>query len=233
MRNRGKESSDDKWFAPHWHPIFKEALDDLNYMLCKGYAEPSAMQLVGNRYKLNKRQRQAISRMCCSDDQIKIRKNTEKSLQELSNEIIEIDGFNLLILIEGALSGAYIFKGRDGLYRDIAGVHGTYKRVSRTEEAVSLIGKTLSKFNVEKVIWYLDKPVSNSGMLKKRLLDWSDENEYNWKVALEFNPDKVLAESKNIVISADAWVLDRASQWCNLGAWIINNHILEANIVEA
>ncbi|MFK7983141.1 MAG: DUF434 domain-containing protein, partial [Saprospiraceae bacterium] len=72
-RNRGKQSSDDKWFASKWHPIFTEALNDLCYLLTRGYAENSALQIVGNRYKLNKRQRKAVLRISCSDQGIATR----------------------------------------------------------------------------------------------------------------------------------------------------------------
>ena len=76
------------------------------------------------------------------------------AVEALQNQTVVIDGFNLLILLEGALSGAYLFKGMDGVYRDIAGVHGSYKRVQKTEAAIDLIGTTLADFGVQKIHWF-------------------------------------------------------------------------------
>ena len=231
-RNRGKKSSDDKWFESKWHPIFTEAVNDLCYLLTRGYAENSGLQIVGNRYKLNKRQRNAVLRISCSDQGILARNKSKCKELELKDKLVEIDGFNLLILLENALSGAYVFKGRDGLYRDISSVHGSYKRVVKTEKAILLTGNILKEMKVKSVKWYLDQPVSNSGRLKTRLLEISRENEFNWEVELVFDPDKVLAKSKNIVITSDGWILENAEKWFNLSASLIEDYIKESNIIE-
>ena len=231
QRNRGKQSSDDQHFSEKWHPIFTEALDDLCFLLSRGYADGSALQLVGNRYKLNKRQRQALLRTSCSAYEFTNRQTTELTTLELKNKVIEIDGFNLLILLESALSGAFIFKARDGLYRDISSVHGSYKRVVKTEEAIIMTGKLLNDLEVQSVKWYLDQPVSNSGRLKTRLLKLSAAYGFNWEVELVFDPDKVLAKSENVVVSSDGWILNHASQWVNLGAVLVREYIKDANVL--
>ena len=231
QRNRGKTSSDDKYFAPKWHPVFKEAADDLCFLLTRAYGKSSSLQLVGNRYRLNKRQRDALQRICSSEQEIIQRKTTEVDPSILSNAVVEIDGFNLLILLESALSGAYIFKGRDGTIRDISSVHGTYKRVRQTENAIELVGNTLIELSVKSVKWYLDRPVSNSGLLRQRLLEMSEVNDYRWDVELVFDPDKELAKSKHIVISSDGWVLDQTKQWFNLGSYLLEQRIKDANLI--
>ncbi len=230
-RNRGKQSNDDLWFAPKWHPIFTEAINDFCYFLSRGYAENSVLQIVGNRYRLNKRQRNAISRISASEQEIKARLQSVCQVAGIANEAIEIDGFNLLILLESALSGAYIFKGRDTTYRDISSVHGSYKRVVKTEKAIQLVGKSLKEGNVKSVKWYLDQPVSNSGRLKSQLLEISRANAFDWQVELVYDPDKVLAKSSNIIVSSDGWILDHAQRWFNLGAFIIEQHLPDSNII--
>lgn len=230
-RNRGKQSNDDKSFSSKWHPIFKEAVDDLCYLLSRGYADNSSLQIVGNRYKLNKRQRNAIIRMSCSHQQTLRRKQSECKAIDLTDEAIEIDGFNLLILLESALSGAFLFKGRDKLYRDISSVHGSYKRVVKTEHAIILVGRILKELKIKSAKWYLDQPVSNSGRLKTRLLELSSEHSFNWEVELVFDPDKVLAKSNKIVVSSDGWILDHAKKWFNLGSFLIEHHIADTNII--
>ena len=93
------------------------------------------------------------------------KKNCVLSTQ-LKGKKLFIDGYNLLITIESALSGGFIFVGRDGCYRDLASVHGTYRRVEETLPAIMTIGKSLMELGVEGVQWYFDAPISNSGRLK-------------------------------------------------------------------
>ena len=180
------------------------------------------MQVVGNRYRLSKRQREALSRIGCGEAEIDLRRSKELIAPYLEGQEIEIDGFNLLILIESVLSGAYIFRARDGLYRDISSVHGSYRRVAKTEESLLIIGNAINQLKVKHSKWYFDQPVSNSGRLKTKLYELSEAHGFNWDVELVFDPDKELIKSKEIVISSDGWILDHADHWFNLGAFIID-----------
>ncbi|MBQ4819981.1 DUF434 domain-containing protein [Aquimarina sp. MMG016] len=217
VRNRGKEGSDDRLFGDTAMVAkLKEAAKDMCYLLSRGFAEKSSVQLVGNRYKLNSRQQKALMGMSSGEKSILFRKNHSISHLNLKNQTIAIDGFNLLILLESALSGAYIFRGLDGYYRDISSVHGSYKRVQKTEEVIVMVGKYLNELEVSSVHWYFDSPVSNSGRLKTLLRELAEEHKFPWEIDLVHNPDKILAESSQIIVSSDAWVLDRAERNFNL-----------------
>jgi len=233
-RNRGKEGSDDKLFGTSKvQQLIKEALQDMAYLLSRAYAEKSAVQLVGNRYRLNVRQQKAIQGMSASVTQVEQRKLSELTVKQLSEQEILIDGFNLLIILESALSGAYLFKGMDNCYRDLSGVHGSYKRVQQTEKALLLIGGFLKESTVGKVTWVFDKPVSNSGRLKTIVRELAEAHEFNWDIILDNNPDKLLAKSNKIAISSDAWILDRSKRWFNLAGHLIENNIETTTIVKS
>ena len=223
-RNRGKQPNDDKLFGPKWHAAFRAAADDYGWLLGRGYAENSVTQLVGNRYRLNARQRLAIQRISASDADLAARKAKAVDVAALSGTTVQIDGFNLLILLESALSGGYIFKGRDGSLKDIASVHGTYKRVVQTEAAVLLVGQHLRAAGVAAVHWYLDQPVSNSGRLKTMLRETAEAHGWPWMIELVYNPDKAVAEAPGISVSSDSWVLDHSVQWYNLAAAVLDDH---------
>ena len=57
-----------------------------------------------------------------------------------------------------------------GRYRDIAGVHGTYRKVAETMPAVELIGARLQQLRVSQARWLFDRPVSNSGRIQALIL---------------------------------------------------------------
>jgi len=231
MKHRGKHSNDDRNFADKWQPILKKAASDLSFLLGRGYGEKSALALVGNRYQLNKRQQRALSLISSPSNKIESRKEKCLQAQDLANKNILIDGYNILIIIEVALSGGYIFSCQDGFYRDIASVHGTYKRVEETIPALQLIDKVLKELNVNHVQWYFDSPVSNSGRLKVLLYELAAENKSNWDIELVFNPDTTLVEQNKISITADSWIIDEVNECFDLSRYIIDNFITEVNLL--
>ncbi|WP_442266570.1 DUF434 domain-containing protein [Tenacibaculum sp. ZS6-P6] len=221
-KNRGKEGSDDRLFGQEFmQRKIKGAVFDMSFLLERGYGEASSCELVGNRYKLNKRQQQAIKGMSAAASAVKNRKEKQISKENLIGKEITIDGFNQIILLESILSNAYVFEGKDGAYRDLSSLHGTYKSVNQTEEAIRLIGDFFQKYKVKKVVWVFDQPVSNSGRMKTKLLTIAEKYHYNWEVILENNPDKVIANSEFVAITSDAWILDRTSIWFNLIAELL------------
>lgn len=231
-KNRGKEGSDNRLFGDiKMQEKMREAIKDQSHLLSRGFSEKSALQLVGNRYRLNSRQQQAVQGM--SEASHKLVKRAKSCLKpnELIDKEVMLDGFNVLILLESALSQAYLFKGLDGCFRDASSVHGTYKKVKQTQEAIDLIANFLQENKVKKAIWIFDKPVSNSGRLKTMLREIAEANKYNWEIILDNNPDKLIAESGNIAISSDAWILDNATSWCNMVRHIVDTEIPQKNVV--
>lgn len=219
-------AADNLLFAhPEAQEKLQHALEDLYYLLGRDYPLKASLALAGNRYQLVKRQLQALQGMACSPNERRKRKNTELSPAELKDETILLDGFNILIILETALSGGFVFEGLDGCYRDISSVHGSYRTVQTTEEALILIGKTLQQLQLQKVIWVFDAPVSNSGKLKGTCYELAREHHFPWEIRLENAPDKYLIENSGLVCSSDAWVLDECKSWFNLGAYIINTLI--------
>jgi len=216
-RNRGKEGRDDLLFGdPKMQRNIKEAVTDVSYLLSRGFSEKSSVQLVGHRYRLNTRQQKAVQGMSTTAE-------PTVAVSQLKDQTLIIDAFNILIILESFFSGAYIFKGLDDCYRDVSSVHGTYKRVQQTQDVLIAVGDFLKEAQVKKVIWVFDQPVSNSGRMKMLLGELSRKRTYKWQCILEYNPDKMLAESTHIIASSDAWILDRAQRWFNLSGAIIEN----------
>jgi len=222
-RTRGQHPNDRKLFSSKFLPDLRAATRDLSILLTMGYPDKASLKLVGDRFRMTERQRMAILRGACSDEDLKLRKAKELKIDKLVDKTILIDGFNLLITLETALSGGLIFIGRDGNYRDLASVHGTYKRVTATQEAVEMVGHFCRNQQVERLIWYFDTPVSNSGRLKVLLYEIAEQNDWNWDIILDYNPDKVLKEAEEgVVVSSDAMVLNECVEWVNLTAMLLD-----------
>jgi hypothetical protein len=230
--HRGPHPADSKLFAPAAIADSRTALADFSMLLTKGYAEKSALKLVGDKFSLTERQRLAVMRSACSDQQLSLRNERCVSLRNAANQSLLLDGYNILITVEAAMSNAVIFKGRDGCCRDLASIHGTYRKVTETIPAVKLIGEFLQEVGVTNCLWLLDSPVSNSGRLKTLIGKLAHENDWDWEVELLNSPDAKLIKSDLTIVSSDSVVLDGCKSWVNLARAIIEEKIPKAWVVD-
>jgi hypothetical protein len=230
--HRGPHPSDAGLFAPESIKALRIALADFSLLLTKGYAGKSALKLVGDKFSLTERQRVAIMRSACSDEQLTSRKQREVKIGELAGCRIAVDGYNVLITIEAAMSKGVIFEGRDGCFRDLASIHGTYRKVSETIPAVELIGRFLRDKGIGEALWYLDSPVSNSGRLKTLIGELAAKNNWKWEIELLPSPDFALIKGDLVAASSDSVVLDRCKKWVNLARAIIEAKIPDAWLLD-
>jgi hypothetical protein len=232
QKHRGQQANDANLFDAKWVPRLNEAVAELSWLYSRGFAERSALKLVGDKHKLTQRQRKAVFRASCTDASRAHRKSSQIEAQEAKNQPFLIDGYNLLITIESALSGGILLRCRDGCIRDIASIHGTYRKVEETLPAIHLIGESLRTLQPSSVCWLFDAPISNSGRLKQLMLSLAAEQGYAWDAELAPNPDKVLVERTGALpISSDSWVLDQVASWFNFHDHILKSRIPEANIL--
>ncbi|MHC4433263.1 MAG: DUF434 domain-containing protein, partial [Planctomycetota bacterium] len=95
--HRGPHPADEKLFAPEAIGDLRLAVGDFSLLLTRGYAQKSALKLVGDRFSLTDRQRLAVMRSACSDRQRASRRQRRVDLQNLAGESIAVDGYNVLI----------------------------------------------------------------------------------------------------------------------------------------
>jgi hypothetical protein len=170
-------------------------------------------------------------RCACSDAAKNGRAERMIPLDLLRGRAVAIDGYNVLTTVEAALAGGVVLAARDGTYRDIAAMHGSYRKVEETVPALELIGRTLAQCAVERCAWYLDQPVSNSGRLKTIMAESAQRNGWKWDVQIVMNPDAVLCESNDVVASADSVILDACVAWVNLAREVVTRKVPAAWVV--
>ena len=231
-KHRGPHSQDSRIFAAEMGSKLRDATCDLSWLLTKQYASNSALKLVGDRYSLTARQRLAIARCACGDDAVANRRQHQVHVAAMQNQELWIDGFNVLTSIEAALSGGVILHARDGCYRDMASMHGNYRKVEETMASIRILGESISDWNVGSCRWFLDEPVSNSGRLKTMLRVAAEECGWRWQIELVPDPDGVLIRSDQIVATADSQILDQAKRWFNLAKFAIDSRVPDAWIVD-
>ena len=143
MSHRGHHPEDPQQFGGDQLPRLREAVRDLSWLRTRGYGDNAAQTLVGDRYALKRRQRDAVARSACSDDEKAHRLDARQEESDLNGRVVHVDGFNVLITAEALLGGAYLFVGRDSALRDVHPVQGTYRTVDETGDAIRHIGAIL------------------------------------------------------------------------------------------
>ncbi len=231
-QHRGPHPEDSALFGEAVLPTLCEAAGEYAWLLDRGYPSQATLKLVGDRHRLVQRQRIALARSTCSRDQLERRQKKQLGAVDMREKNILIDGYNLLTTIEAALGGGVILSARDGCYRDMASMHGTYRKVAETIPALELIGQTLADHEVAHAGWYLDSPVSNSGRLATIIRELAEQQGWDWQVCLVPDPDGVLAQAELPIVSADSGILDRCAAWWNLARVVIEQHVPTARVLK-
>ncbi|MFH5806058.1 DUF434 domain-containing protein [Alienimonas sp. DA493] len=223
--HRGPHPRDAEHFAADRLPALQTATAHLSWLLSRGYVNPSALKLVGDRFDLTDRQRTAVLRSACPDDALADRAARRVAPHELAGKTLRIDGFNLVTTVEAALGGGVLLRGRDGVTRDMASMHGNYRRVAETGPALEAVRELLDELAPAAAHWLLDRPVSNSGRLAAMIRKVAGAR--RWTAACVPDPDALLrpgarleerddGASGFVAVTADAGVLDRCGAWCDL-----------------
>src|SRR6267143_2036128 len=104
-KHRGAHPEDRKLFAEEQVPVLRTAVGELSWLLTRDYSLKGALKLVGDRYTLTDRQRLAVARAACSDQSKERRATSLVHAGEVAGQDLIVDGFNIIITVEAALSG--------------------------------------------------------------------------------------------------------------------------------
>ncbi len=221
---RGFVPEDERFFSDHSLITLKKASGDIKYLIDNGYPIKSASTFVGDHYLLSERQRLAAVRSISSNEMLRLRCAKQLTFPE-KGSTVHIDCFNTIITLEVAYSESPLFEGMDGCIRDLAGLRGTYRIVDKTYLALESVGKALCSFDIGKAVFYIDKPVSNSGRLAQLINRTYENMPFEVTTVVMNEVDYELKKHEN-VISGDAIILDECKSWFNLVRYILEKENL-------
>ncbi len=221
---RGFVPSDEREFGEESIEKLRIAAKDVYYLINHGYPVTGATRFVGDHYLFSERQRLALARSVSQGEKIASRLSRE--VGAIEGETLYIDGFNVIIGLEIAYSESLLFYCMDGTVRDLAGLRGTYRLIPETDMAVKALLETLDELKVGKAVIYLDRPVSNSGRLKQKIMDYASSMSFETEVIIEDAVDYELKQQP-LVASGDAIILDECDKWFNLVKCVIRRRIGE------
>jgi hypothetical protein len=201
-----------------------EAVEDLRYLLSRGYGRISAVKFVGDKYVLDKSQRLLLYRGVYPPEGAL---NHQKKLVEPSSidqSTLSIDGFNVLWTVNGALKGRPIYLCDDGFARDISAIHGSVTE-SDISKPLDLIIATLKDLNPKQVYFIFDRLISRSGEISHDVKQLLSLASLKGDASTATSADFEVLRKGEIVVTSDSIIIEKAPRAFDLAAYIITKQL--------
>jgi hypothetical protein len=200
----------------------REAAKDFRYLLDRGYPRKNALELVGNRYQLDYDHRHLLHRGVFPRADAALRRKKLVSIKALRGRDLAIDGHNVIITVEAALSGRPLIQADDGFIRDISGLSGKFRKSAQTEAAIRLILDVLRRAKPRHTLFLFDAPISRSGDLAREVQTRMEEEGLPGNARTEPVPEKILIGFPGIVATSDTTIIDQSEEVFDLAGHIVN-----------
>ena len=211
---------------------FKYAIRDLVWLLNKGYSKKPSIDLVGNRYMLNRDERLILLRGVFNKEECKKRRMKLMNNQDIKAKVIIIDGLNVLISIHSYLMGRVVFRALDGYVRDISGIYGNFTYEERTKKAFELLVKlftSLLKIQEKEVNVYLflDYKVSKVGDFAQHIRGIFFKKGIYSEVVVDRNCDFLIVEKAKsiegggLVATSDTVIINKVDKIIDIPSLVI------------
>ena len=215
----GMTSRDRRDFSEDTLPRLRSAAEDLRLLLGRGYGMNESLQLVGNHFRLTKRQRQLLYRGIVAPRKARVRQRKVIAVRHLAGRRLWVDGYNALIISETCLAGGIVLLSDDGVLRDIQGVFGAFRVSEHTDAALDHLTAVLSDH----------KPAATTVILDERMR-FARHVEKQWRrrfarsgleraeVRQVERVDRMLqdAPADTVIATSDRETIDAAEQVCDL-----------------
>jgi len=209
----------------------QRASEDFRYLLNRAYPRKAALELVGNRYQLTSDQRHLLHRGVFSDRDSASRLKKKISIIKIRDKDLVIDGYNVLITIEAALSGRPLVLGDDGFIRDISGLSGNFRKTEGTAKALQLVLDVLRRIKPLRTFFLFDSPISRSGELAQEVRDRLKKEKLPGDAMAVRVPEKILIGFPGMIATSDTAIIDRSKRVVDLAGHIISRKIKLASLV--
>lgn len=198
------------------------AAEDMRWMLERGYPRERCLEMVGNRRGLDRAGREILRRVVMAPARAKDRRAKLLTLERVGGQPVGLDGHNVLLTLESALSGRLMVRGDDGALRDIARAAVSWRWSGLTERIAGLILDALSQAGVGEIRFYLDRPVSHSGRLADLVRrEMAGRGMPGLAEAVPV-PEKPLMAFQGLVATADGQLIDDCPRPIDLAGQLVD-----------
>lgn len=190
------------------HPALGPAATDLRWLLSRGYPRETSLTLVGNRHDLDRTGREILRRGVMSSLTAARRRGKLRPPEAVARRPLALDGHNVILTLESALTGRLLVRGDDGVIRDIARAARGYRLTEASRRTVDLLLGYLARLKPASVNVWLDRPVSHSGRLAELIRAGLAHRGLDGDCRTAPVPERELIPFAGLVASADGELIE-------------------------
>ena len=199
----------------------KASAEDFRYLLDRGYPRAASLELVGNRYTMDRIFRQILHRGVFAARMCELRNAHREHPERIRGEALAVDGYNVLITVEASMSGIPVLLCDDGWVRDVAGASGGYRFGLMGIRAMAMILAALRGLGPGRVLFLFDSPMARSGELASLFRKEMERYNLAGEALAVPVPEKILLTHDGPVATSDSALIDRLSRVVDLAGHII------------
>jgi hypothetical protein len=185
---------------------------DLRYLLDRGYKRDSALEFVAGRYTLDAEARNLLLRTVFSRKEAEDHRKRLMEPEEIKDQKVIVDGFNVLISAETALSGGTLYLCDDGLLRDTQATYNKYKISAQTRPALEGIAGTLLHLGAREALFLFDAPVSFSGEVARMAREALERVGLEGDAETSATVDSDIIRSRRPACTSDRVIIERVEK---------------------
>lgn len=193
-----------------------KAIQDVRYLLSRGYNRVVTIRFVADSRRVTLSERYVLIRGVYDETEAEKRRKKLVKTRSIADQIVSVDGYNLLITVESMLAGKLLIQCDDSTTRDISAVFGKHKITKRTFQALQMILQIFKENNPKEVRFYYDKQVSKSGQLASVTRRMLEEVGLKGTAATAQKSDMATLKSGGIIVSSDSVVVQKAENVLDL-----------------
>jgi len=197
---------------------------DYRYLLDRGYPRTPSLELVGNRYNLDRVSRQILHRGVFAAKVCEQRRAHRETPEKIAGETLAVDGYNVLITVEASLSGIPVLVCDDGWVRDVAGASGGYRFGPAGGRALAMILAALRELTPGSVLFVFDSPIAYSGQLASLVRTEMKQYELPGEALAVPVPERIIEEHEGPVATSDSAIIDRVPRVVDLAGHVIRRN---------
>lgn len=201
--------------------LLYQAAADFFYLQNRSYPREAALELTGNRYRLDAMERMLLSRGLFSQKEALSRRSKRNTGSSWRKKVLFVDGHNVQITIESCILSRPLLKANDGAMRDLAGQSARFQMSETGKMAMDMIFRYFEIHSPGEAVFLFDQPMSRSGELAAAYRERLKKSGIRGEARAVPVPEKEFPYEHCTVASSDRAVLDCSSEWIDLACRVI------------
>jgi hypothetical protein len=155
--------------------LIDEAMEELRFLLDRGYRKDDASRFVSDTHHLNPTERNILFCRTFSREDVEKTMSKIKPIEYVRGQLLMVDGFDVLTTVQDIISGAKMLACQDGIIRKSSIFDSSYIIRDSTRDAADRAIEVLASYPPRNVSWVFDSQIIGSSALAEYVREKLEE----------------------------------------------------------